>query len=106
MGRARWAGVAGCQADQAADQARADNGSQDTVSRATARARTARRSPGWRGLVLWFQGSGGMADLFSGERAAANRRPQAQPAADQLVILTGSPSGVRRMKEPTAFAAT
>jgi hypothetical protein len=53
--RTSWPTEAGCQADQAADQARTDNGSQETVSKARTRAVIARRSPFWRVLLLWFQ---------------------------------------------------
>ena len=50
-----WPTEAGYQACQAADQARTDNGSQETVRKAITRAIIARRSPVWRLLLLGIQ---------------------------------------------------
>lgn len=55
MSRTRWPTEAGCKPDHAADQARTDNGSQETVRKATTRAIIARRSPVWRLLLLGVQ---------------------------------------------------
>lgn len=106
MRRTSWPTEAGCQADQAADQARTDNGSQDTDRKARARATIAVRSP-LRRVVFWFfQGWWGMAACAGVLRAARGGRLMAYRCTAQLVICTGSPSGVRRMKSPTALAST
>lgn len=55
MSRTSWPTEAGCKPDQAADQARTDNGSQETVRKATTRASIARLSPVWRLLLLGVQ---------------------------------------------------
>lgn len=51
-----WPTETGCKADHAPDQARTDNGSQETVRKASTRATVARFSPVWRVLLLAVQG--------------------------------------------------
>lgn len=97
---------AGCKADQAADQARTDNGSQETARRASARAAKAFRSSGRRRLILWFQRGEVMVGTRADSRAPSWWARGQGTRSGQLVTLTGSPSGVRRMKSPTAFAST
>ena len=105
MGRPRGAGIAGCKPDQAADQARADNGSQDTASNPAARAATV--GAGERSKIgrVRFQRRGVMAERGAERQKGATRRgPYGRPVP-QDTMRTGSPSGVRRMKDPTALAS-
>ena len=71
MQRTSWPAEAGCKADQAADQARTDNGSQDTESRATTSTTRAVLSPGGRVVVVGVQRLRVMVETAWGERAAS-----------------------------------
>lgn len=71
MRRTSWPTEAGCKADQAPDQARTDNGSQETESRARIRAARALLSPVWRVLLLRVQGLRVMVRVAGGWGAAS-----------------------------------
>jgi hypothetical protein len=105
MFRTSWPAETGCKADHAADQARTDNGSQETASRARVRAAKARLSRLRRGLIRVGQRDKGMGGRSSAEKRASRSGPALLRCADQLSISTGSPSGVRRMKVVAALAS-
>jgi hypothetical protein len=106
VSRTSWFTETGCKPDQAADQACTDNGSQETVSRASTRAATVRCWSPRSLLLVSFQRCRTMLLWGRRSKAPSVRAGGLRGLGDQSVIRTGSPSGVRRMKDPTAFACT
>jgi hypothetical protein len=96
---------AGCKADHAADQARTDNGSQETASRARVRAARARFSPLCRSLAVLGERCRVMVLGIRCHGRAAAGAVALQAFRAQGSMMTGSPSGVRSRQRMAAFAS-